>query len=441
MKPHICLLLFLYATAAFFWNASASTSQEIDSLIDQLNDQSGEVRYNAFLNLIRIGKPAVPQLLKALPAAGRHLRHEIVDIFTQMESDAEEAVPALLAELREPNFSVPFHHVNTDYHWDVTVALASIGPSALAGLTEALSDPNRNVRQYAASALDYMGIDARTSVPALMPLLQDKYGKVRAAAASALGSMGQVGLDTLFELHSRHIPPPDALRRSDHPAHAAVSSLIQLLADESDSVRTAAAGALGAIADPTAVPALIAALKDTHPDVRANAATALGAIGAPAKAAVPVLINRSKIVMNRELESIIRGLGGIGTPDVVPVLTEALTDSSALIRLTAAGALADAADPTAVPALIAALKDKDNDVRAAAAIALGAIGAPAKAAVPVLIDMLEQAGCIEGGCIIQGLGGIGTPDVVPVLIDALNNESGQIRYMAEIELRKLKGDK
>ena len=410
MKPHICLLLFLYATAAFFWNASASTSQEIDSLIDQLNDQSGEVRYNAFLNLIRIGKPAVPQLLKALPAAGRHLRHEIVDIFTQMESDAEEAVPALLAELREPNFSVPFHHVNTDYHWDVTVALASIGPSALAGLTEALSDPNRNVRQYAASALDYMGIDARTSVPALMPLLQDKYSKVRAAAASALGSMGQVGLDTLFELHSRHIPPPEALRRSDHPAHAAVSSLIQLLADESHSVRTAAAGALGAI-------------------------------GAPAKAAVPVLINRSKIVMNRELESIIRGLGGIGTPDVVPVLTEALTDSSALIRLTAARALADAADPTAVPALIAALKDKDNDVRGGAAIALGAIGAPAKAAVPVLIDMLEQAGCIEGGCIIQGLGGIGTPDVVPVLKDALNDESGQIRYMAEIELRKLKGDK
>ena len=424
--------LFILCYCLLVWNASASTSQEIDSLIDQLNDQSGEVRYNAFLNLIRIGKPAVPQLLKALPAAGRHLRHEIVDIFTQMEADAEKAVPALLAELRE--------HVNTHYHWDVAVALASIGPSALAGLTEALSDPNRNVRQYAASALDYMGIDARTSVPALMPLLQDKYGKVRAAAASALGSMGQVGLDPLFELHSRHIPPPEALRRSDHPAHAAVSSLIQLLADESHSVRTAAAGALGDIADPTAVPALIAALKDKDNDVRGGAAIALGAIGAPAKAAVPVLINRSKIVMNRELESIIRGLGGIGTPDVVPVLTEALTDSSVLIRLTAARALADAADPTAVPALIAALKDKDNDVRGGAAIALGAIGAPAKAAVPVLIDMLEQAGCIEGGCIIQGLGGIGTPDVVPVLKDALNDESGQIRHMAEIELRKLKGD-
>ena len=454
----------------------ASTPQEIESLVNQLNDESGEVIHNASENLIRIGKPAVPQLARALPAATGPLRYKIVDIFASMNSDAEEAVPALVAELRGPNIASLSYG---NYHYEVAMALASIGPSALTGLTEGLNDPNHNARRYTADALGWLGMEARAYAFALMPLLRDEHDEVRASAASALASMGQVGPDTQFKLDCQYLPLPDALTRGDHPAHAAVSRLIQLLlADKSDSVRTTAAVALGAIADPTAVPALIAALDDKNDDVRTGAAAvALGEIGAPAKAAVPQLIHRSrivKIVMNNELESIIQGLGGIGTPDVLPLLTEALKDSSALIRLTAvnalgeiadptaipaliaaladkdddvrtgaAVALGEIADPTAVPALIAALADKDDDVRGAAAAALGEIGAPAKAAVPVLANLLKQATCNEYSLIIQGLGGIGTPDVVPVLTQALNDETINIhlRQMAEVELQKLKGDK
>ena len=523
MKLHICLLLFLYVAAGFFWNASASTPQEIESLINQLNDESGEVVNNASQNLIRIGKPAVAQLLKALPTAARPLRYRIVDIFTSMKSDAEETVPALVAELRGPNIEGLSY---ATYHYKVAVALASIGPSAVAGLTETLSDPTHSARQYAKFALSYMGSEARTSVPASTPQeieslvnqLNDESGQVIHNASGTLIQIGKAAVPQLLkalptaagplryeivdifasmtsdaeaavpaliaELRGPNIAGrsyanyhytvamalasigPSALEKLTEglydPHHNArrytayalgwlgmearesVPALMPLLRDEHDEVRAAAAGALGGIADPIAVPALIAALDDKNDDVRTGAAIALGEIGAPAEAAVPVLIHRSKvvkIVMNRELKSIIRGLGGIGTPDVVPVLTEALKDSSALIRLTAVRALGDTGDPIAVPALIAALGDKNDDVRTGAAIALGEIGAPAKAAVPVLIDMLEQAGCIERSCIIQGLGGIGTPDVIPVLKDALNDESSQIRYTAEIELRKLIGDK
>ncbi len=58
-----------------------------------------------------------------------------------------------------------------------------------------------------------------------------------------------------------------------------IRGLIRALTDRSDHVRSAAAAALGQIADPRAIEPLVVALKDSGLNVRGAAAEALGQIG------------------------------------------------------------------------------------------------------------------------------------------------------------------
>ncbi len=77
----------------------------------------------------------------------------------------------------------------------------------------------------------------------------------------------------------------------------------------------------------------------------------------------------------------------------VRALAEALKDSDAGVRYSAAEALV-AIGPdakAAVPALAEALKDSDAGVRGAAATALAAIGPDAQAAVPALVEALQDS--------------------------------------------------
>ena len=82
----------------------------------------------------------------------------------------------------------------------------------------------------------------------------------------------------------------------------------------------------------------------------------------------------------------------------------------------------------AVPALIDALNDEDWTNRCAVAEALGEIGPAAVTAIAALTDAIQhdedlyvQANAVEA------LGKIGNPTAIPVLITALANEDGYVR--------------
>jgi hypothetical protein len=110
----------------------------------------------------------------------------------------------------------------------------------------------------------------------------------------------------------------------------------------------------------SAVPVLSAALSDTSAEARAAAATSLAKIGS-------------------------------ANADAVPALTKALSDTSPRVRSMAAMAL-QASGPrgaSAVPQLAAALQDPVDSVRHFAADALGAIGPSAASAIPALVERLS----------------------------------------------------
>jgi hypothetical protein len=123
--------------------------------------------------------------------------------------------------------------------------------------------------------------DAAKALPPLLSALSDKDARIRAAAAEALGEVGD---------------------------RSAVEPLGKALAGDDDAgVREAAAEALGELGLPNAVPVLRAGLRDGDADVR---------------------------------EAVVDALADIGGPEAERVLRQALADSDEDVRDAAAAALA-----------------------------------------------------------------------------------------------------
>lgn len=123
----------------------------VPGLIADLQNPDPDVSGKANLALIRVGEPAVPQLVEMLKSDDVRIRTLAVTAFWGLGEKGRAAVPALAA---------------------------------------ALGDPVDSVRASAAMALDNMGPHAKDAVPALIRSLRDSDPKVRQWSAKALGSIG-----------------------------------------------------------------------------------------------------------------------------------------------------------------------------------------------------------------------------------------------------------
>ena len=135
--------------------------------------------------------------------------------------------------------------------------------------------------------------------------------------------------------------------------------------------------------------------------------------------------------------SAIQKLGEIKDPAAVPALIEALQDVDSNVSEAAADALGKIKDPRAVPALIAALKDEDWVFQAWVFRALVSIGKPA---IPALIEAVKDKD--EDSGVRQdaavALEEIDDPRAVPDLIEALNDEDPNVRYSTASALKNRK---
>jgi HEAT repeat protein/lysophospholipase L1-like esterase len=186
-------------------------------------------------------RPQVPALMAALRGADPDQRAAAARALGLVGAAAAPAVPGLVAALgdRSPD-------VRAAAAW--ALGGTGGGASAVAALTRRARDDNPRVREGASWALGRMAGEARSAVPALVPLLNDADDSVRWRAADALAAIG---------------PSPDAL-----PA------LLPILSDPQAPGRGAAAeilGRMGAAAEP-AVMALVVALEDPREGVRWRAA-------------------------------------------------------------------------------------------------------------------------------------------------------------------------
>lgn len=236
------------------WNEQ----REIQHYIAQLANRDSNwdaARKPAQEALVRLGKPAVPHLIKLLDFNPRdpfdyEKAYFTTEILRDIGADAQASIPKLILLLKDHDDR---HVISGEYLGGAAAeALGKIGIPAIPALTAALHDPDWLVRVDALYAFMTMGSKGQKAIPSLIPMLKDTNPNVRSAATEALGAMGPL-------------------------AEKAIPDLIGLLGDKGidditgpyrhGQVNRSAVCNLALIGKP-AVPYLKTALRHPNPEVR-----------------------------------------------------------------------------------------------------------------------------------------------------------------------------
>lgn len=457
-------------------------------LLDGNDDQLSQAAARA---LGRIGAAALPDLHKRLADWDWAVRRNAAEALGGTGEPG--AIPALLARFEDKDWSVrraallairriggagliPLLQTLNDS--DATMRQAAL--TALGALGEAraiqpvrsrLADPELRVRQAAAAALARLAMsqgrrdpstNASTSLPSLreavLPLadcLADDSPTVRAAAATALGHIGDTA--ALPALLRRLADPEATVRSATAEAlgrlaqSASVPGLRALLADSQSEVRQAAVAALGSIGQTTALPDLIERLTDREWPVRLMAALSLARVGTPALEALRSAISHSGqagAMIPADTEAL--GLTGRAADEALadavawtigqsgasalPVMTDWLAAAEPAIRRVALLAFGRLGDLSAVPLVAARLADPASVIRLSAVRALGWLGPPAAAEVVQRLTDLEPE---VRAAAAAALGRIGDPGVVTSLAGGLKDPAMVMRRATAIALGQL----
>jgi HEAT repeat protein len=226
-------------------------------------------------------------------------------------------------------------------------------------------------RELAANLLGHFG-GAEAVDPLLAVLKVDGEDKVKAAAAEALGLIGEVrSVKTLLSYFDtddtlvRNSVVRSLIRLADETA---VDGIARYLKHSDKKVRVLAAYTLGHVQSTRGTEKLLRALRDDSFAVREAVIKALGELGDDK--ALEALMRASADPHRYPQVWVIEALGKLRSATAVPLIAKALTASDPEVREAAANALGRLRVKESVPALIAALDDRDSTVRRAAAVSL-----------------------------------------------------------------------
>ncbi len=360
----------------------------LPALLAALEDGRPEVRREAVGLLFRAGNPPPPLDAALLEPLRRGLRDADAAVRASAAACLGQLVPA--GTVARADLAGALADADADVRVWAATALASLGPAEhvqalrarladaepkvraavvgalgdlalLPDVVGRLDDPAPSVRAAAAATVQVLGWRARAARPALEARAADADAGARAAAVTALGSLGDA---------------------------QAVPTLRAALADAATEVRAAAAVALGDVGPEglSAAAELGAALGDVEPGVRLAAAVGLARHGARARAAAraleaaladPDAAVRSNVLF---LLGRIGAVGEAGLRWIVRHLEGRPLGGTELYAAQALGGLGAGAGP-ALPALAASLaQTRDPDLRFAAAGALARLGPLAREA-------------------------------------------------------------
>jgi HEAT repeat protein len=351
--------------------------------------------------------PALGARVRTDPDFG--VRRYAAFALTDLGADAKAAVPDLLDALRQANAlskldpppKVPDSDPRSDrenylnrgviltgdpvLNLDLAAshALTAIGPPAVPGVVDLLSNKDKGLRRGAVFILADMGAGAKAAAPDLAKRLEDEDPEVRQYTAVALGRIGRDASAAVPALRKAFRDPAPGVRvtaavavmRIDPQADGALDVVKEALRHKDAEVRLMAVQTLGPL-KPTARPALLAlaaAAKDEDAEVRYWAVTWLGKTGRPAEIVVSALEAALKDDSQGVRCKALEYLGEVeGGEKSVPALIRALQDSDETVRKRAAWSLMRHARyaAEAVPDLEKALQDPDEQVRDTAALAL-----------------------------------------------------------------------
>jgi HEAT repeat protein len=424
-----------------------------------LRDKDAQRRTEARRRLLARPAEALPQLSAALRDRDPQMRLAVIGLLGEMGDEAADAAPALAERTADADSAVRRAAIealakigpkakNTAFTFllqalgDADADVRQAAQSALDRvglptskdrdvLVTALRKTRLGVkpRVYALNALAGMQLETKELVAILTEALQDPEAEVRRRAALHLGKYGSKARET------------------------ALPALVSALKDHEADVRAAAVAGLDALggfrrAD---VPLLIDAYKEvnTPADSRAALVRWLGEMGPDAKdATFPILLdarNRPDALVRKAAAAALERMGTAAAVDVSHLLA-ALRKSSTReeSRLEAVRMLAEAG-PRAGEArslLLDLLNDQSPELRGAALAALRRIGPPGKADGGAILHALQdsssssEARCYAAGVLPELRGEM--PQANRLLLKALRDKDVSVRRTAARSLVRLK---
>lgn len=295
----------------------------VSALIQNLEDDDDRVRNSAargistMVERFDLPTSTKQQVFTALAGAVNNrswfVRSTVMTTLGEL-APVEEVLPILIAGLADPEAEV---------RQDAAIAIQCFGDEAEPAVPYLIDAFWQGIEAYAASALGSIGPGAEAAIPHLLAALEGGDENLRGRAAEAIGEIGSdVAVPTLIEFLRREDAglrraTAEALQGLGPVAQAAVPNLILALEDESAEVKAMAAKALGEIEpeNPAIAELLMPLLQDEAVSVRASTAYALQLMGKHAEVAVPALIEAFKDEVERVSQSAAKALAEIGTPE------------------------------------------------------------------------------------------------------------------------------
>jgi hypothetical protein len=268
--------------------------------------------------------------------------------------------------------------------------VAELGDPGLGLLLECIAHPDAQIRDSVVSALSARMSDPKVS-ERVRAAFHGNDLPARECAERIVKSLpkGTKPPELLAELLRRDVGRLDnGVRESLIEAGSnAVQAVVGLLGDTNGAVRAGACSVLGRMKVASAAPALRRALDDRSVCVRASAAAALGELND--REATPSLIRAMKDPAGAVREEAALALGVLRDPSAVDALAESARQGDWQARRAAAQGLGCLTGDRAVEALVQVAKEDPHwSVRRAAAVALGRQGNASAA--PALISAMED---------------------------------------------------
>ena len=283
-------------------NAAASlgqtaNSQAIKPLMGALYDSSQDVSSSAGVALGMIGKQAIEPLKAEFFQAPHRIKLNIIKAYSFMRDAGAQELATLTKypELREavisalgdtkaeaalPSVINALNDGDEKIRNTAVTALGKIGIPSIAKLKDAMSSKKLNVRKGIAKALGL--IPGQESTAVLVNLLADEDESVVAIASVSLSKMGEPARPALMKaLNSDDdMQRAGAINALSLMGKQSLTALINSLYDKSAKVRAGAALGIGQMDGKAAIGQLVDLMqKDTDTDVKRACAWTIGRIG------------------------------------------------------------------------------------------------------------------------------------------------------------------
>jgi HEAT repeat protein len=248
-----------------------------------------------------------------------------------------------IEELIKPKI---FHSSTSNIRWAAVAAISRLGDyRVIEHLIKAVEDPEWIVRTQAATGLKekVQEILARKDVKLARILIRMLSLENEEIVTLAMDGFREIGRSALPWLHEALKNPSPVIRANaartlgQLKSAASVSPLLERLEDEDAGTRAGAAEALGLIGDKSALEPLILKIGDFVEKVHESAAEAIVRFGSAAT--IPLLNSLSRERNKFALRLLLKCLGRIGDPKVVPALIVSLRSSYFIVRQAAVSAL------------------------------------------------------------------------------------------------------